>query len=145
MGDNPSKEGAPNLSRCSPHDDAVSFCEKATVLMRAAKLIDATQIVRPRRRNGRCRAGGDEDPDSFGDVKTSTPTRGTPATRWERSAGRREEAECLNLFDVHGYLWSGARRGMRATTRRPRTDRRSTAGSGGAKLRGGSWKDPAGR
>jgi formylglycine-generating enzyme required for sulfatase activity len=135
MGSNPSKwKGKRNSVEMLSFTEAEEFCRKATELMRAAKLIDAEQVVRlPSEAEWEYAArAGTTTAYSFGD-----DVKDLDAHAWHtgNAAGNdppvgAKKPNPWGLHDVHGYLWEWC----------------SDAWEGDAKkrvLRGGSWKDKA--
>ena len=131
MGSNPSKwKGRRNSVEMLSFAEAVEFCEKATKLLREAKLIGAEDVVRlPTEAEWEVFAkAGTSTAYSFGD---DPKLLGDYAWFTGNAAGNdppvgAKKPNPWGLYDVHGYLWEWC----------------STA-DGGAVLRGGSWKDPA--
>ena len=127
MGSNPSKwKGQRNSVEMLSFDDAVAFCRKATELLRAAKLIDADQVVRlPSEAEWEYVArAGTKTKYSFGDDEKELGDYG-----WfhGNAAGNdppigAKKPNPWGLYDVHGYLWEWC---------------------DGHVIRGGSWKDDA--
>jgi len=127
MGANPSKwKGHRNSVEMLSFDEAVGFCRKATELLRAAKLIDPTQVVRlPTEAEWEYVArAGTKTKYSFGDDEKDLGDYG-----WfhGNAAGNdppvgAKKPNPWGLYDVHGYLWEWC---------------------DGHVIRGGSWKDEA--
>ena len=135
MGSNPSKwKGKRNSVEMLSFADAEEFCRKATELMRAAKLIEAEQVIRlPSEAEWEYAArAGTTTKYSFGD-----DVKDLDAHAWHtgNAAGNdppvgAKKPNPWGLYDVHGYLWEWC----------------SDAWEGDPKkrvLRGGSWKDKA--
>lgn len=135
LGSNPSKwKGKRNSVEMLSFEEAEEFCRKATELMRAAKLIEADQVVRlPSEAEWEYAArAGTTTAYSFGD-----DVKDLDAHAWHtgNAAGNdppvgAKKPNPWNLYDVHGYLWEWC----------------SDAWDGDPKqrvLRGGSWKDKA--
>jgi formylglycine-generating enzyme required for sulfatase activity len=153
MGDNPSRwKGRRNAVEMISYDDAVTFCAKATALMRASKLIDAAQIVRlPSEAEWEYAArAGTKTRYSFGD-----DVKDLDAHAWHtgNAAGNdppvgAKKPNPWNLFDVHGYLWEWCADTWHGSYDEAPADGSAWTGGGDPKqrvLRGGSWKDPASR
>ncbi|MBI3857383.1 MAG: formylglycine-generating enzyme family protein, partial [Planctomycetes bacterium] len=110
MGENPSRwKGKRNSVEMLSFDEAVEFCRKATELMRAAKLIEAGQLIRlPSEAEWEYVArAGTTTKYSFGDDVKDLDAHG-----WHRgnAAGNdppvgAKKPNPWNLYDVHGYLW----------------------------------------
>jgi formylglycine-generating enzyme required for sulfatase activity len=135
MGSNPSKwKGKRNSVEMLSFAEAEEFCRKSTELMRAAKLIDADQMIRlPSEAEWEYAArAGTKTAYSFGD-----DVKDLDAHAWHtgNAAGNdppvgAKKPNPWGLYDVHGYLWEWC----------------SDAFDGDRKvrvLRGGSWKDKA--
>lgn len=110
MGENPSKwKGPRNSVEMITYGEAQAFCDKATGLMQAAKLIDAKQKVRlPSEAEWEycCRAGtttvysfGDDAKD-LGDYAWFTGN----AAGNDPPVGAKKPND-WGLYDMHGYLW----------------------------------------
>lgn len=153
MGENPSRwKGPRNSVEMLTHDDAVTFCEKVTELLRAAKLIDAKQRVRlPTEAEWEycCRAGT-TSVYSFGD---DAKALGEYAWFTGNAAGNdppvgAKKPNAWGLYDLHGYLWEWC-----ADTWHDDYTHAPTDGSAWIEkksgvmpdrvVRGGSWQDTA--
>ncbi len=133
-GGNPSKwKGMRNSVEMLSLAEANAFCKKATELMRAAKLIDASEEIRlPTEEEWEYTArGGTTTKYSFGDDAkdindyawhTGNASGNDPPVGAKKPNG-------WGLYDVHGYLWEWTVADKVA--------------EGAGVLRGGSWKDMA--
>ena len=150
-GGNPSRwKGARNSVEMLTYDDAVRFCERATMLMRDAKLIEPKQVIRlPSEAEWEYFArAGTTTLYSFGD--DSKPL-GDYAWFTRNAAGNdppvgAKKPNPWKLYDVHGYLWEWCADPWHDDYRGAPTDGSVWQKDGDAKhavLRGGSWKDPA--
>ncbi len=156
MGSNPSRwKGPRNSVESMSYTDAETFCTKLTTRLQAAKLIEATEIVRlPTEVEWEycCRAGTDT-PYSFGDAAAMKTDKDPIASildqyAWHtgNAAGNDPAVGVLkpnpwDLFDMHGYLWeyvSDPEGSREATEKKPPASKRSTC-----IIRGGSWRDRA--
>jgi len=127
MGGNPSRwTGKRNSVEMLSYDDAGRFCGKVTELLRAARLIEADQVVRlPTEAEWESAArAGTKTKYSFGDEAAELGAYG-----WfhGNAAGNdppvgAKKPNPWGLYDVHGYLWEWC---------------------DGHVIRGGSWKDDA--
>ena len=138
MGDNPSGwKGPRNSVEELSFDEAVSFCEKATKLMRDAKLIRPNEVIRlPSETEWEYFArAGTKTAYSFGDDPKELDEY---AWSTQNAAGNdppvgAKKPNPWGLYDVHGYLWEWCSPDKDAVKR---GDKRRV-------LRGGSWKDRA--
>lgn len=138
MEKNPSAwKGPRNSVEMLSFDEAQAFCKRATLLMRARKLIEPTQEVRlPTEVEWEYAArAGASTRFSFGD-----DVKDLDAYAWHtgNAAGNdppvgAKKPNSWGLYDVHGYLWEWC-------TLDPQADEAKVPG-GRAVLRGGSWKD----
>ena len=156
MGSNPSRwKGARNSVESMSYTDAETFCTKLTTRLQAAKLIEATEIVRlPTEAEWEycCRAGTDTRY-SFGDAAALKTDKDPIASilneyAWHtgNAAGNDPAVGVLkpnpwDLFDMHGYLWEyvSDSEGTGETTEKktPASNRTTCI------IRGGSWRDRA--
>lgn len=150
MGNNPSKwKGPRNSVEMLSFDEAEDFCEKATALMRAAKLINENQVIRlPTEAEWEYTArAGTKTRYSFGDDEKDLDAYG-----WHtgNAAGNdppvgAKKPNPWGLYDVHGYLWEWCTDTATKSYKEAPTDG-SADKTGDDKqrvLRGGSWKDKA--
>lgn len=160
MGKNPSVWGGPrNSVEMVSHQDAQAFCAKATMLLRAAKLIASDEEIRlPSEAEWEycCRAGT-STAYSFGEKAQAEGDEGKTASLldpygWHtgNAAGNDPPVGALKpnpwgLYDMHGYLWEYVSDGWNADYRNAPKDGSSWL-SGVPELpkvmRGGSWRDP---
>ena len=152
LGENPSRwKGERNSVEMLTHAEAVAFCEKATELMRAAKLIGDDDVVRlPSEAEWEyvARAGTDTTY-SFGDDAGKLDAFG-----WHtgNAAGNdppvgAKKPNPWGLYDIHGYLWEWTADQWHENYEGAPADG-SAWQMGDAKqivIRGGSWKDKAER
>ncbi len=151
MGRNPSRwKGPRNSVEMLSFDEAAEFCRKATDRMRAAKLIEAGQVIRlPSEAEWEyvARAGttsaysfGDDAKDLgdyawfTGNAKGNDPPVGA------------KKPNAWKLHDVHGYLWEWCADAWHDSYEGAPADGSAWTAGGDPKrrvLRGGSWKDPA--
>jgi gluconolactonase len=137
MGSNPSKwKGKRNSVEMLSLDEALSFCNKATEWMLAAKLIEADQVVRlPTEAEWEyATRAGTTTKYSFGDDAAKLDEFG-----WHtgNAAGNdppvgAKKPNPWGLYDVHGYLWEWTSDSGKSPVRATK-----------AVIRGGSWKDKA--
>jgi formylglycine-generating enzyme required for sulfatase activity len=120
MGENPSRwKGPRNSVEMMTFDDAVTFCEKLTGLLRAQSLIRGDELIRlPTEAEWEycCRAGTTTEY-SFGDAARQPDDVGQKASNldayaWHtgNAAGNDPPVGALKpnawgLYDMHGYLW----------------------------------------
>jgi lipoprotein NlpI len=152
-GSNPSRwKGARNSVEMLSWNEAVAFSERATLLMRAAGLIEASERVRlPSEAEWEYAArAGTTGAYSFGD-----DPKELDAYAWHHgnAAGNdppvgAKRANPWGLHDVHGYLWEWCADPWHDTYEGAPADGSVWAAGGDAErrvLRGGSWKDGAER
>jgi formylglycine-generating enzyme required for sulfatase activity len=155
MGTNPSKwKGKRNSVEWLTYDEAMTFCTKATELMRAAKLIEPKQSVRlPSEAEWEyCARAGTTTVYSFGDDAKDLDDY---AWSTQNAAGNdppvgAKKPNDWGLYDMHGYLWEWtADAGQDSHKDAMSNGRPRAAPKDGEKdlrvLRSGSWKDKAGR
>lgn len=160
IGKNPSRwQGPRNSAEMMNWQDAVTFCRRATALMRAAKLIAADEEIRlPTEAEWEycCRAGT-TTAYSFGDDARHPGDKGNKATAldpyaWHtgNAAGNDPAVGTLKpnpwgLYDMHGYLWEFVSDAWHADYAKAPKDASSwNDGKQGFVLRvvrGGSWRD----
>jgi formylglycine-generating enzyme required for sulfatase activity len=151
MGGNPSRwKGRRNSVEMLSFDQAEEFCRKATEVLRAAKLIDADQIIRlPSEAEWEYVArAGTRTAYSFGNDPKDL---GTYAWFTRNAAGNdppvgAKKPNPWKLFDIHGYLWEWCSDAWHDSYAGAPADGSAwTAGGdpGRRVLRGGSWQDPA--
>lgn len=149
MGSNPSRwKGQRNSAERLSFDQAQRFCKKATSLLRSAKLIEATQVVRlPFEDEWEYAArGGTKTDYSFGDVGKIDEY----AWSTQNAAGNDPEVGVLKpnpwgLFDVHGYLWEWCQVRVETSSNVQAGETNKVPKKPVTVLRGGSWKDRADR
>jgi formylglycine-generating enzyme required for sulfatase activity len=153
MGSNPSEwKGKRNSVEKLSFGEAEEFCKKATELLRAAKLIEAGQVVRlPSEAEWEycCRAGtktvysfGDDEKDltQFGWFTGNAAGNDPPVGA--------KKPNPWGLYDMHGYLWEWCADPWHADYKdAPDGVAPWTKGgeAGRHVARGGSWKDKADR
>ena len=152
MGNNPSKwKGPRNSVEMISYDDALRFCEKVTTVMRQAKLIRPTQLVRlPTESEWEyCARAGTTTRYSFGDDAQALDKFG-----WYRgnAAGNdppvgAKQPNPWHLYDIHGYLWEWCLDSFHEDYAEAPADGSAWISNSDLPhvLRGGSWKDPAER
>jgi len=154
MGSNPSRwKGPRNSVEVVTRADCIRFCHKATELMRAAKLIKATQEIRlPSEAEWEYTArAGTTTPYSFSDIAKLDDY----AWHTGNAAGNDPPvgAKLPNpwgLYDVHGYLWEWTADDYLPSYKKTPTDGsavknqdNSTTGEAKGVVRGGSWRNKA--
>ncbi len=150
-GNNPSRwKGPRNSAELFNYDEAVDFCRKTTELMRAAKLIDADEVIRlPTEAEWEyCARASSTSRYSFGDDPAELGKYG-----WfnGNAAGNDPPVgaklpNAWKLYDMHGYLWEWCSDAWHDNYEGAPTDGRSWDEGGDASrrvLRSGSWKDKA--
>ncbi len=155
LGENPSKwKGPRNSVEMLNFDEAEAFCKKATALLRAAKLIEATQTIRlPSEAEWEyCARAGTTTIYSFGDDEKEFGKYGwfTGNAAGNDPPVGAKQANAWGLYDMHGYLsewctdtWHPDYKDAPADGRAWITD--TEAGKAQRVLRSGSWKDPVDR
>jgi formylglycine-generating enzyme required for sulfatase activity len=149
MGSNPSKwKGPRNSVEMLDVDEAIEFCDKATKLMQAAKLIDSKQRIRlPSEAEWEYVArAGTTTTYSFGDDAEMLDAYGWST---DNAAGNdppvgAKKPNPWGLYDIHGYLWewcSDAPKDDYSTAPKDGSAAKGDKTKGIA--RGGSWKDKA--
>jgi formylglycine-generating enzyme required for sulfatase activity len=151
MGSNPSKWSGPrNSVEMLSHAEAVQFCQKATELMRAAKLIAPDEVIRlPNEAEWEYAArAGTATVYSFGDDPDDLADYGwfhANAAGNDPPVGAKEP-NAWKLYDMHGYLWEWCSDPWHENYAGAPVDG-SVWSKGGIAgkyvLRGGSWKDAA--
>jgi len=151
LGVNPSRwKGPRNSVELLNFDEAVAFCNKATDLMRAAKLIAADEVIRlPTEAEWEyCARAGTKSRFSFGDDISELGKYG-----WfnGNAAGNdppvgAKAPNAWGLYDMHGYLWEWCSDSWHDDYAKAPTDGSAWTEGGDAThrvLRSGSWKDKA--
>ncbi len=151
MGSNPSRwKGPRNSVEMLTFDEAVTFCNRATELMRAAKLIAADEAIRlPTEAEWEyCARAGTKTKYSFGDNVSDLGKHG-----WfnGNAAGNdppvgAKAPNAWGLYDMHGYLWEWCSDHWHDDYTGAPTDGSAWTTGGDDKqrvLRSGSWKDKA--
>lgn len=150
MDENPSRwKGKRNSVEMLSYDEAQAFCDKATRLMRAAKLIEAQQTIRlPSEAEWEyCARAGTTTVYSFGDDEKDL---GDYAWFTGNAAGNdppvgAKKPNAWGLYDMHGYLWEWCDDTDLAYTKDATDGRPRHAKLNTHVLRSGSWKDKADR
>ena len=150
MGANPSKwKGPRNAVELTTWHDANAFCEKATELLRAAKLIDAKAKIRlPTEAEWEfaCRAGT-TTAWSFGDDLATLTDYG-----WYNANSKGHDppvglkkANPWGLYDMHGYNWEWVQDDYAPDYKNGPKDGKPFVGAAGSDkvIRGGAWNAPA--
>lgn len=159
LGQNPSKwKGPRNSVEMMTFAEAEEFCTRVTTLLREAKLIGETQVVRlPSEAEWEycCRAGT-KTHYSFGDEATTKEDKENAATHLSKyawhtgnAAGNDPPVGALQpngwgLYDVHGYLWEFTADAWHDTYEGSPADgspRKSADKLAAHVMRSGSWKD----
>ena len=151
MGSNPSKwKGPRNSVEMLSFDEAQEFCRRATKLMRGAKLIDPTQLIRlPTEAEWEYVArAGTRTTYSFGDDAQELGQYGwfTGNAKGNDPPVGAKEPNGWGLYDIHGYLWEWCADDWHDNYEGAPVDgtaRKSVGKEDRRVLRGGSWKDPA--
>jgi formylglycine-generating enzyme required for sulfatase activity len=150
MGENPSRwKGPRNSVELLSFDDAEAFCHKATELMREAKLITDSQVVRlPSEAEWEYAArSGTQTRYSFGDdaAKLDDYAWSTHNAAGNDPPVGAKQPNTWNLYDVHGYLWEWCSDSWHDSHAGAPTDGSAWTADGDPArrvLRSGSWKDP---
>ena len=147
MGSNPSAwKGPRNSVEKLSFAEARSFCEKATKLMRKAKLIaDDEEIRLPSETEWEYAArAGTATKYSFGDDKSELN-----AYAWSTHNAQGNDPPVgakkpnpWGLYDIHGYLWEWCARSDEQAKDKPTKKAKQDDKKTGV-VRGGSWKDPS--
>ncbi len=150
MGVNPSKwKGPRNAVELTTWRDAHAFCEKATELLRAAKLIDAKATIRlPSEAEWEfaCRAGT-TTAWSFGDdlTKLTDYCWYNANSKGHDPPVGMKKANLWGLFDMHGYNWEWVQDDYAPDYKNAPKDGKPFVGPAGSDkvIRGGAWNAPA--
>lgn len=150
MGSNPSRwKGPRNSVEMLSFQEATQFCQKATALMRTAKLIgDDEEIRLPSEAEWEYAArAGTDTVYSFGDDVTRIDDF---AWHTGNAAGNdppvgAKKPNNWQLYDVHGYLWEWCSDTWHDNYNDAPTDGSARTGGDATRrvLRSGSWKDKA--
>ncbi len=151
METNPSRwKGPRNSVEMLSYDEAVEFCEKATRLMRDARLITAEQVIRlPSEAEWEYAArAGTATRYSFGDQEKELGDYGwfTGNAKGNDPPVGAKKPNPWGLYDAHGYLWEWCGDSWHADYRGAPTDGSAWTKGGDDKrrvVRSGSWKDKA--
>jgi formylglycine-generating enzyme required for sulfatase activity len=152
MGANPSRwKGARNSVEMLSYDEAVAFCRKITELMRAANLIKASEVIRlPSEAEWEYAArAGTQTRFSFGDDERELADYGwfTGNAAGNDPPVGAKRPNPWKLYDVHGYLWEWCADAWHDSYENAPGDGSAWSEPDASRrvLRGGSWKDDAGR
>ncbi|MDG2383147.1 MAG: formylglycine-generating enzyme family protein [Pirellulaceae bacterium] len=153
MGNNPSRwKGPRNSVEMISWNEAKSFCEKATQLMRAAKLIEPGQQIRlPSESEWEYAArAGTKSVYSFGDDQSKLGAYGwfTGNAAGNDPPVGAKAPNAWGLYDMHGYLWEWTADGAHDSYEGAPVDGtawQADQATPGKILRSGSWKDAAGQ
>ena len=159
-GENPSRwKGARNSVDRATIEGATEFCQKATLLMREAGLIDSDQVVRlPTEVEWEyCCKAGTSTLYSFGENAQKDSDTGFKASvlaefawHFENSPGNDPEVGVLKpnpwgLYDMHGYVWElcsdNWTESLTEVAMTPHQPHRNADDTTTFAMRGGSWKD----
>jgi formylglycine-generating enzyme required for sulfatase activity len=151
LGSNPSRwTGKRNSVEMLTFDEAEQFCQKATRLMRAAKLIGDKQEIRlPTEAEWEYFArAGTTTKYSFGDEVDQLTDYGwfTGNASGNDPPVGAKKPNAWGLYDIHGYLWEWCADHAHQSLEGGPTDGSAWVKGGDAKrrvIRGGSWKDKA--
>ncbi len=151
MGSNPSRwKGPRNSVEMLSFDDAQDFCRRITERLRAAKLIDADQVVRlPSEAEWEYAArAGTTTRYSFGDDASQLDDYAwsTHNAKGNDPPVGAKQPNAWDMYDVHGYLWEWCADAWHDNYQGAPADGSPWIADGDAArrvLRGGSWKDAA--
>jgi formylglycine-generating enzyme required for sulfatase activity len=149
MGSNPSRwKGPRNSVEMLSFDDAQEFCRRVTERLRAAKLIDADQVIRlPSEAEWEYAArSGTTTRYSFGDDASQLDEYAwsTQNAKGNDPPVGAKRPNAWDLYDMHGYLWEWCADSWHDTYQGAPADGSPWTAGGDATrrvLRGGSWKD----